>query len=69
MSEEIERYKEKIDIMVGISIDEKLFFKLKEYEHVTRSFSSFFGQDDLASLLDRKADIELISRLQDQKAN
>lgn len=55
--------------MVEMSIIDKIDDKLKQYEQVTKSFSQFFGQDDLSSLLDRKADIELISRLQDSKAD
>ena len=35
---------------------------------MARSFEAFFSQDELGSLLDRKADIELIRRLQDAKA-
>lgn len=36
---------------------------------VANGFKQFFGQDDLGSILDRKADLELIRRLQEQKAN
>ena len=43
--------------------------KYREYQRVADGFKQFFGQDELCSILDRKADLELIRRIQDQKAN
>jgi hypothetical protein len=42
--------------------------KLEQYEKVRTSFEPFFDAEDLGSLLDRKADLELIRRIQEQKA-
>jgi hypothetical protein len=43
--------------------------KLEEYASVVKKFEMFFDQDEVAQLLDRKADIELVTRIQVQKAN
>lgn len=43
--------------------------KLKNYNDVVKKFNQFFDQDDFVQLLDRKADIEFIRRLQEQKAS
>ena len=43
--------------------------KLQKYSAIALSFEQFFNQEELGSLLDRKADIELIRRLQERKAN
>ena len=49
--------------------DHKVEMKLLEYDKVAKSFRQFFDQDEIATLLDRKADIELIRRIQNIKAN
>jgi hypothetical protein len=43
--------------------------KLKDYESVANQFKEFFNQEELGALLDRKADLELVCRIQDCKAN
>lgn len=42
--------------------------KLKEYEKVAKSFEQFFTQEELGALIDRKADMEIVRRLHDNKA-
>lgn len=42
---------------------------MKKYGQVVKNFQQFFDQDDFVQLLNRKADLELIRRLQHQKAN
>lgn len=46
----------------------EVVLKLQEYEQVAKSFSQFFSQDDIGALIDRKADLELVRRIQDNKA-
>ena len=36
---------------------------------MAQAFSKFFDTDELAAVLERKADMELVRRLQDQKAD
>lgn len=47
----------------------ELLNKLDSYEQVVHSFSKFFDTDELAAVLERKADMELVRRLQDNKAD
>lgn len=42
--------------------------KLMGYDRVAASFSKYFDQDELQYIVERKADIELVKRLQDTKA-
>ena len=42
--------------------------KFEKYKDVANRFEAFFDQEELGSVIDRKADIELIKRLQDLKA-
>ena len=69
VDEEIERHKSHIDDVVNKSIAENLETRFKHYESVSKQFSQFFDQAELGSLIDRKADLELISRIQEQKAD
>ena len=43
--------------------------KLMQYEKVVNSFKKFFDQEEIGALIDRKADIELLSHLEEKKAN
>ena len=36
---------------------------------MVRAFSQFFNQEEIGAVIDRKADLELVSRIQDSKAN
>ena len=54
---------------VGNLINEQLESKMRKYEAVTESFKAFFDQDTLSQVLDRKADLELLNLLRDQKAD
>ena len=47
------------------TIDEKL----ENYDKVAKDFQQFFNQREICELFDRKADLELIRRIQTQKAN
>ena len=46
-------------------MNELLEDKFKKYEKIAKSFEEFFNQEELGSIIDRKADLELIKRLQD----
>ena len=63
VGEEIERHKGHIDDVVNKSIVENITTKFKHYDNVAKSFQQFFNQDELGSLIDRKADLELITRI------
>lgn len=54
---------------VSYEIDYQLETKLKNYERVAKQFSQFFDEDELGQIIDRKADVELINRLNVQKAD
>lgn len=66
--EAFERYRvgvsTEIERLCGDAVDQKLSL----YDRVAESFQRFFGQDELQQVLDRKADLELVQRLQDTKA-
>lgn len=66
---EVKRYEQQVQEVIAASIQNQMEAKYKEYQRVADGFSQFFGQDELGSILDRKADLELIRRIQDQKAN
>ena len=40
-----------------------------KYNKVSQQFQQFFDKDELGQLIDRKADVELINRLNGQKAD
>ena len=42
--------------------------KLDSYERIANMFRQFFTQEDLGALIDRKADLEIVRRLNEQKA-
>lgn len=50
-------------LLVRDLVNTELEFKLQSYEQVVKAFKQFFDQEELAALLDRKADIELVSHL------
>ena len=50
-------------------IDLQLENKLIKYNKVSQQFQQFFDKDELGQLIDRKADVELINRLNGQKAD
>ena len=50
-------------------IDLQLENKLMKYNKVSQQFQQFFDKDELGQLIDRKADVELINRLNGQKAD
>ena len=51
--------------MIGDILKEKL----TQYDKVVTSFKKFFDQEEIGALIDRKADIELLSHLEEKKAN
>ena len=67
MSIAIDRHKAHIDGIVGRSILKQLEERLSQYEDVRTQFEQFFNQDELGSLIDRKADLELVRRVQRMK--
>ena len=48
-----------LDSMIGQHVEQKLH----RYEAVATSFEQFFNQEELGSLMDRKADLELVRRV------
>lgn len=42
--------------------------KFHNYEKVYKAFQKFFNSDELDFIISRKADIELVERMQDSKA-
>lgn len=54
--------------LIADMVHAELLAKLDNYEQVVKSFSKFFDTDELAAVLERKADMELVRRLQDNKA-
>ena len=55
--------------MVEKIVAEDVLNKLQQYENVARQYQEFFNQEELGALFDRKADLELVCRLQESKAN
>ena len=54
--------------LIAKMVESELLNKLNSYEQVVHSFSKFFDTDELAAVLERKADMELVRRLRDNKA-
>jgi hypothetical protein len=42
---------------------------MSNYERVLNQFSKFFDQEELAKIIERKADVSLVQNVQDIKAN
>ena len=63
MSAAIDMHKAHIDGIVNQSILEQLEERLQHYEDVRNQFEQFFNQDELGSIIDRKADLELVRRV------
>lgn len=49
--------------MVSDSIKVIIDEHFARYEKITSSFQQFFNQDELSTLIDRKADLELVRRI------
>lgn len=52
-----------------VSMHELCKKRFQKYERVERQFSQFFDVNDLAVRFERKADLEMIYNLQNEKAN
>jgi hypothetical protein len=61
-------YKEQMAALIDELCTKITTNKLSQYDRVAKSFTRFFNQDELGQILDKKADLELIQRLQDTKA-
>ena len=48
--------------------EKSVLARLKDYEKVAEQFAQFFNQEELGALIDRKADMEIVRRLHDSKA-
>lgn len=57
-----------IEETIRTCVDDTTAKKLLNYDKVAKQFARFFDQEELQMVLDRKADLELINRLQDSKA-
>ena len=55
--------------MIDNTVENILTTKLEKYDMVTKRFQQFFDQEDLGALIDRKADIEIVRRMNDVKAD
>ena len=55
--------------MVQKDVELQLSIKMEQYDTVAKSFEAFFNSEELGQIIDRKADLELIRRLQNTKAN
>ena len=55
--------REAIEETIRSCVDETTAKKLYRYDKVAKAFGKFFGQEELQTILDRKADLELINRL------
>ena len=61
--------KQEFESLIDKICGEEIERKLGHYERVTKAFSQFFNQEDIGALIDRKADLELVRRVQDAKAS
>lgn len=61
----ISNFRADINQQIDVVCTDIINDKLKNYEKVTKSFQKYFCQEDLGSILDRKADLDMITRLQD----
>ena len=50
-------------------MDETMENKFTKYEKVMTSFGKFFDQDELSSILDRKADVDLVNNINRERAS
>ena len=68
MQGKFDDFKGGFDSIIEKSCELELKNQLDKYEKVTKSFEQFFNQEDMGALIDRKADLELVKRLQETKA-
>ena len=68
MNGKFEDFKGGFDAIIEKSCELELKNQMDKYERVTKSFEQFFNQEDMGALIDRKADLELVRRLQETKA-
>ena len=66
---DVEAYKKQMDEYVYVCMSSQIDGHFQKYKDVSQRFEAFFNQEELGSMIDRKADVELIKRLQSEKAN
>ena len=64
----LEDYLYKVEAKMQEAVKTQLTAYFEQYDKVAKSFQQFFSVEELGSLLDRKADLELIRRINAQMA-
>mgnify|MGYP000995655301 CR=1 FL=1 len=65
MQREIQEFKDNIGVLTKDIMHDLISSRFRKYDNLCKTFEQFFDREELSSLIDRKADIELIKRLQD----
>ena len=69
VNKDVEEYNNRLENIVESNIQIQVNNRFEQYDRVTNNFKQFFDQSDLGELLDRKADLELIRRINNVKAD
>jgi hypothetical protein len=57
------------DSLISTACEIELANRMHKYEKVAEGFAQFFNQEEIGAIIDRKADLELVRRIQDTKAS
>ena len=57
INDEVEKYKDKIEIMVSNTISGQIRSQMQHYENLATEFEKFFNYEELTHILERKVDI------------
>ena len=60
---ELHEFKDNVGALTKEVMFDLVTTRFKKYDALCKTFESFFDREELSSLIDRKADIELIKRL------
>ena len=65
MQRDLQEFKDNIGVLTKDIMNDLISSRFRKYDNLCKTFEQFFDREELSSLIDRKADIELIKRLQD----
>jgi hypothetical protein len=69
MQESVKTFENNMAEEIDQAVKKGLAKYMSNYERVLNQFSKFFDQEELAKVIDRKADVSLVQNVQDIKAN
>lgn len=67
--QKIDTFKEEFENLIYTQIEHEIQEKLQGYQKLTEKFEKFFNYEELGQILDRKADMKVCQRLQQDKVS